>query len=316
MNEFHFSATNLEQSLTNLSKQGITEVTVNDFEITKNRSRLLNLLKKINTIVPDIHFDFVIEHTILDREIVNAFAEIFCSLLIIMPENIQDDIALRKGFSKKINLLNEFGIVFGFSLQASLKSFKAFSSLIDFAISLYPNDLEFDYKNLVPTGTLSTLDIKKIQAIAYSFEVFYTAGRAVPWFLIALQPLKIHAVQFFSDFSEWLQCNNCTKNENFSADNVSQSEIEKMQIHFLKLKYEEKKILPIFNALENLVKLHGAFSRVAAEDEETVLEISYDPNDLLSYEVCNLVSFVENVCMEPCKVRIFAGEFEPEIEII
>ena len=57
-------------------------------------------------------------------------------------------------------------------------------------------------------------------------------------------------------------------------------------------------------------------SRAAGEGEETVLETSYNPEDLLSEEAMDLDGFCENVCMEECKVRVFAGDEGPDFEIL
>ena len=40
------------------------------------------------------------------------------------------------------------------------------------------------------------------------------------------------------------------------------------------------------------------------------------PKDLLSEEAMDLDGFCENVCMEECKVHVFAGDEGPDFEII
>lgn len=57
-------------------------------------------------------------------------------------------------------------------------------------------------------------------------------------------------------------------------------------------------------------------SRVVAEGEEAVVETSYNPDDVFSPEACDLQSFCENVCMENCRVRIFATDDGPDYEIL
>ena len=41
------------------------------------------------------------------------------------------------------------------------------------------------------------------------------------------------------------------------------------------------------------------------EGEESELELSYNPDDLLSPECTDLDYFAENVCMEECHIKIF-----------
>ena len=55
---------------------------------------------------------------------------------------------------------------------------------------------------------------------------------------------------------------------------------------------------------------------VAGEGEESTIVTSYNPNDLLSEEAFDLAAFCENVCMEECKVRIFADEEGPSYEVV
>ena len=86
-----------------------------------------------------------------------------------------------------------------------------------------------------------------------------------------------------------------------------QEEIEKMQLNFLQQKYEEKNKSQLFAAASDLVKLNGAFSRVAKEGKESIVETSYNPDDILTPYSSDLAKFFEAVAMEPCKVKVFAG---------
>ena len=93
-------------------------------------------------------------------------------------------------------------------------------------------------------------------------------------------------------------------------------EIEKMQVLFLEQKYEEKGQHELIPLVKDIVALNGAMSRLAGENEESIIVTSYHPDDLLSEETMNLLAFCENVCMEECRVRIFAGEDGPLCEVI
>ena len=81
-------------------------------------------------------------------------------------------------------------------------------------------------------------------------------------------------------------------------------------------KYEEKNQHALIPLVHDIVAINGAMSRLAGEGEEAVLVTSYNPDDLLSEEAVDLVSFHENVCMEECKVRIFETEDGPDYQII
>ena len=134
--------------------------------------------------------------------------------------------------------------------------------------------------------------------------------------MASIQPLRLRPSQFFSDFAEWQRCNNCSKESNFLPEKVSHQEIEKMQLLFLKLKCEEKHLHSIFLPLKDLICIHGAFSRSIFEQEDTILELSYHPEDILSPMAMDLVKFTEEVCLENHKIKIFLTDFGPNYEIL
>ena len=62
---------------------------------------------------------------------------------------------------------------------------------------------------------------------------------------------------------------------------------------------------------------NGAMSRISAgEKAEETVQVSYNPDDLLSEESLDLESFYDNVCLEECKVRLFAGQDGLDFEIL
>ncbi len=229
----------------------------------------------------------------------------------------------KKLFSKKAALLNGANLVFGFLADFAISpndSIKFFRERLDFAMTLYPNHVEFpqlysDGREEKRTATFSSQDISYAQRLAFAAEIFYSQGRAVPWFNSVLKPLKISPSKFFSDFAEWQICNNCGFKAREKMVELPHREIEKMQLYFLEEKYDEKNLRHIFPAVRAAVLLNGAFSRLDGEGEESVLELSFSPDDLLSPAALDLTSFCENVCMEKCRVKIFAGEEGPEYKI-
>ena len=49
--------------------------------------------------------------------------------------------------------------------------------------------------------------------------------------------------------------------------------------------------------------------------KKSVLVTSYSPDDLLREEAFDLASFWQNVCMEECKVKVFATANGPDYEV-
>ena len=216
-------------------------------------------------------------------------------------------------------------MIFGFHLTYGLvngDTQKAFFDRLDFAVQQYPNHIDFPQleKNCEAeakvTGILSAKDIRYIRDVCFACKTFYTSGRAVPWFLSVLKPLKIYSSRFFADFAEWQRCNNGDYKSGFVPEAENHKSIEKMQQLFLTMKYEEKNCRELEVVVKDIITINGAMSRVSGENEESVIETSYHPEDLFSLEACDILSFAENVCMEPCKVRIFADSEGPNYELL
>ncbi len=312
---------------------------------TATKQKLLEYIKRVSAEnSEDILYEFEVPSALIDKETVSAFSALYCSLDVDVTDELcsGDDAGKNKAFARKCALLNEAGLVFGFVFDAARAqellqgvhgesgmksaggsknlsqkaplSIKKIRALVDFMLEQYPNHVQLEYEGLRPSAVLSTQDIKTVRAFFYAVETFYTYGRAVPWFLTVLEPLKIRPSVFLSDFAEWLRCNNC--GSGFSAENAPHIEIEKMLLSFVKLKYEEKKLPYVYPAAEDMIRLHGAFSRAAAEQTETVLDLSYTPDDLFSPYAQDLRLFASEVCMESCTVKVFSGREGPDFSYI
>lgn len=308
---FFFTEGTLINELSSLEQKKIKQVRVNDLSITQNKSNLIRFVKKIDELAADILFLFELDFSIIDKDVVEALSSIYCSLDIKIPDDFctdqQLDSAKMKNISKKCNLLNEVGLVFGF-VVCNTTSVKSFKLLLDFMFMQYPNHIQFELQNLKPTNILSTQDIKKLENLAFAVLTFYTYGRSVPWFIPVVSALKIKPSVFISDFAEWQRCNNCSLASKINLESAKHSEIEKMLLSFTKFKYEEKKLFHSFPAVEDLIKLHGAFSRAYADNEKTCLDLSYSPDDLFSSFSQNILLFAEQTIMEACSVEVFPSE--------
>ena len=317
-----------------------------DASVSATKQKLLDYIKRAAAENPDILYEFEVPFSAVDKETVAAFSELFCSVDILVTDELCDAgdscggsvlSGKNKAFVRKCTLLNDAGLVFGFVFDAGAAqkissrpqsarpkagdtsqisrtplSIKKIRSLVDFMIEQYPNHIQLDCDGLCPTAVLSTQDIKSVRSFFYAVETFYTYGRAVPWFLTVLEPLRLRPSVFLGDFAEWQRCNNCGSGSGFSAENAPHTEIEKMLLNFVKLKYEEKKLPYVYPAAEDMIRLHGAFARAAAEGTETILDLSYLPDDLFSPYAQDLRLFAGEVCMESCSVKVFSGREGPD----
>jgi hypothetical protein len=328
MTEYKFKTSELEAQIETLSQKGITEFSIHDASVAKDKRRVLKIINLIAQYAPDVFVSILTDASVIDREVAAAATQIFCSFDIPLEVQSKGGKILfdKKFYSAKARLLNDFGLVFGFQLtyaQVPGDSLKLFLDRLDFAVQQYPNHIDFaqtmnseEEKTAKVTGFFSAQDIRYARDLAFSCRTFYTSGRAVPWFLSVLKPLRIYASRFFADFAEWQRCNNCDYKSGFVPEAVAHKEIEKMQMLFLEQKYEEKGQHSLLLLVKDIVAINGAMSRVAGEGEESTIVTSYNPDDLLSEEAVDLAAFCENVCMEECKVRIFADEEGPVYEVV
>ena len=325
--EYQFTTTELESQIVTFKSKGITEFSIHDPAVAKDKRRVLKIINLVAQHAPDVFVSILIDASCLDREVAAAATQIFCSFDIVLECESKGGKLLfdKKFYSSKARLLNDFGLVFGFMLTYAVvpgDTSRLFMERLDFAVQQYPNHIEFPQlmnTELDPpkvTGIFSAQDIRYCRDTAFACQTFYTAGRAVPWFLSVLKPLRIYASRFFSDFAEWQRVNNCSYKSGFDPHAAAHKEIEKMQLVFLDQKYEEKNCHNLITLMHDIVALNGAMSRLAGEGEQAQLVTSYNPDDLLSEEAVDLVSFSENVCMEECKVRIFETEDGPDYEVL
>jgi radical SAM superfamily enzyme YgiQ (UPF0313 family) len=339
----------LEKELERFVERGTERVFVLDPTYNASRDRALSLLRLIEKKAGEIHFNFEVRAELLDRELVDAFSRIPCSLQIGLQSTNPEALALvnrpvdLKQFAKKIALLNDSGIVFGIDLMYGLPgdTLSSFRSSVDYAVGLYPNNLEIFRLAVLPGTTLSdkaasyglkyqaavpylveatpkfpAQDLERAAALARACDVFYTQGRAVTWFLSALAPLKLKPSQVFQDFARYLD-EHRTGGKGGLADcaDLPHVEAERLQLAFLKAKYAEKGKAFLWPALNDVIRLNGAWTRALAEGEETRLTLTYHPEDLFSSDSMDLEFFTENACMENCSVRVFPGPDGPDFEV-
>ncbi len=326
--EYQFTTTELESQIVTFKSKGITEFSIHDPAVAKDKRRILKIINLIAQQAPGVFVSILADAQTIDREVAAAATQIFCSFDIPLECTTKGGKLLfdKKFYSAKARLLNDFGLVFGFMLTYAVcpeDTLKAFLDRFDFAVQQYPNHIDFpqtmneeQQKTAVVTGCFSAKDIRYARDVSFACRTFYTSGRAVPWFLSVLRPLRIYPSRFFADFAEWQRCNNCDYKSGFVPEAASHKEIEKMQLLFLDEKYEEKNQHALIPLVHDIIAINGAMSRLAGEGEEAVLVTSYNPDDLLSEEAVDLVSFHENVCMEECKIRIFETENGPDYQII
>ncbi len=320
-----FSVDSLFKELDSLAEKGVTEVFVHDVSLSKNKAELLRLLSAVEKLDFPLFVSLLTDACALDRELCARASELSCSLEVPLLCQQKGDALLfdRHLYAKKAALLNQAGAVFGFDMDWASQPgdrAKLFRERLDFAVDQYPNHINFrqleDRSVQKGTAVFSSRDMELCRDIAFACQTFYSEGRAVAWFKSVLESLRIKPSSFFADFAEWQRCNNCSIENDFNPYETPHGEIEKMQLVFLEQKYEEKNRSSLFEAVRDLIVLNGAFSRLVAEGEESVLHLSYSPDDLLSPSACDIASFCDSVPMEDSEVKVYNAGDCPDYRIL
>ena len=327
-NEVHIDSSFIEEEVRTFSARGITEFSLHDVSIASDKQKLISILKAFEEHAQNVFFTILINPAIIDRNIINALLNINCSLEIPLPfffDTTQTTWNVKKNlYTSLSDKLNKEELIFGFSLNwGELKgdTFRDFRDRLDFATTLYPNHIDFPQffegnMSPKPTGVYSSKDMEFSREMAFACRTFYTCGRAVPWFYAVIAPLKISPTAFFADFAEWQALNNCSFDSGWIPENAEHIDIEKMQLVFLKEKFEEKHKSHLYQIVKDLVMIHGAFSRNAYNGEESILHLSYAPDDILYSASLNIAKFFENATMEPNSIKVFSAKDYPDYKNI
>lgn len=321
---FQFDIADIDSAVESFSRKGITEFVLQDEQILSHKGRLLYFLRCVREKAPDVFVTLPVDASVLDMDVCRCCAELCCSIEILLDDRSDSGTYLfdKQFFSRRAKMLNTLGLVFGFDMDFARSAedrLKFFRERVDFAVSLYPNHIDFPQiesgsgaARPAPSAVFSTQDIEAARELAFACSSFYSFGRAVPWFLSVLAPLGMKPSQFFRDFAEWQNINNCGLNSKWRPDSASHSEIERMQLSFLKFKYEEKSKSQLFDVVSCIVRLHGAFSRCIGENEESIVRLSYNPDELFGGGAQDIQSFFDNAFIENSSVRVFMGVDGPD----
>ena len=119
--EYKFTSSELEAQIQTLTQKGITEFSIHDEAVAKDKRRVLKLINLIAQKAPDVFVSILVDASIIDREIAAAATQIFCSFDIPLEVQSKGGKLLfdKKFYSNKARLLNDFGLVFGFLLTYS-----------------------------------------------------------------------------------------------------------------------------------------------------------------------------------------------------
>jgi radical SAM superfamily enzyme YgiQ (UPF0313 family) len=328
----YFSFERIKEELDLFVKNDIKQIFVLDPTYNVDKSRAIKLLDYIRQKAKQIFFHFECRAEFISDELAKAFSKINCSLQIGLQSASEEVLKTvnrnfnKKDFIKKISILNNYGIIFGFDLIYGLPkdNYEGFKNSIDFAISLYPNHIElfclsvlpgtalFDDANklnlsyelqppyhVIESDTFSKVEIEKARKISIACNLFYSQGRAVPWFNSLMHLLKMKPSNFFEKFVLFLE-----DKKLLDKEICNHKQIEKLQIEFVNNILKQKNFEKYYLLIKNLIELNGALSRSYSDGENTELSLSYHPDDLMSEYSQDLKFFLSNAQKYSCKVLV------------
>lgn len=337
-----FPKERLQKELELFAKEKIPQVFVLDPTYNADKNRALEMLKNIKRLCPSTFFYFEARAEFIDKEIAKAFASIKCSVqfgLQSSSESVLKNVNRtfnKKQFVKNIGFLNEEGVVFGFDLIYGLPgdTLQGFKNSIDFALSLYPNNLELFCLSVLPgtalhesapgfglewqsrppyhvvnNPTFGKSDLQKAKRLSFATNIFYTKGRAVPYFNGIVELLKQKPSLFFENFASFLE----TKTLALEAGkNLSFKQIESLQKEFV-CEQLNKKGLKKYNVLvSDILSLNAALASCEGEGEERTLNLSYHPDDLMSGYASDIAFFYENCGRQKNITKVFISKNGPD----
>ena len=327
-----FPMERIEKELNLFAEKKIPQVFVLDPTYNANKKRAMDLLNLIAKKTPDTFYYFEARAEFLDRQMAHAFTKIPCSLQIGLQTADENVARLvnrpfnRKVFQKNIGFLNQEGVTFGLDVIYGLPgdSLRGYKDSIDFAINLYPNNLELFCLSVLPgtdlfdrakdlhlnyeteppyhiinTDRFSKSDIETAAHLATACSFFYNEGRAVPWFNTICHVLKTKPSQFFEHFYNYYKTlpsekQNCTNH----------LEIEKIQKDYIRQELNQKKLGRLINAALDIITYNGACSRKMDTGKSETITLNYPVDYVASEYSLDLDFFVNNVKMRKNTVKI------------
>lgn len=357
----YFPMERLEKEIELFARKNISQVFVLDPTYNAQKERAIKMLKIIEKKAPGMFFYFEARAEFIDRELAEAFSRIPCALQIGLqsadPEvlkNVHRTLDKKK-FIKNIGYLNETGVTFGFDLIYGLPgdNYRGFCDSIDFALELYPNNLELFCLSVLPgtdlhdaaagfgleweetppyhvikTPKFTPEDLEKCGKLAAAVNLFYTQGRAVPWFNSVMYVLKEKPSKFFMQFSDWMENQKKDSSSSIISDAANTKtgghgiysdsgiDTEALQLKFLQKKFHEKRLDRFWPAAEDLIKIHCALGRCTFDGSESLFTTNYHPDDVMSEYGTDIEFFTQNAGKQKCKVHVFLGKNGPDWRVV
>lgn len=341
-----FPESRIEAELARFAAIPPRRVFVLDPTFNLDRARTLALLDLIAQRAPGHEWHFEVRAELLDRAQASAFARIGANLQIGLQSAHRDVLARVNRdidadvFRRKLALLDEAGVAFGLDLIYGLPgdSLDGFRASLDYALSLRPNHLDVFPLSVLPGTELAERagewslrylrdppytvigqpgfeadDMRAAASLARSCDVFYSRGRAVPWFGSAAKALGMRPSALLSAFARRMPPS--------GTDGLDHRGIEALQVSFLESAFSAtphdamagSMTGSMADAAVDLVRFNGALSRAMAEGERTILDLRYPLDDVAGAGILDLARFARRAVRSPDRISVEPSPDGPRV---
>ncbi|MCR5218815.1 radical SAM protein [Treponema sp.] len=344
-----FSRDRLLKELELFAKKNIAQVFVLDPTYNADKKMALDMLNQIKKTAPDIFFYFEARAEFIDRELSRAFSKVNCALQFGLQSSNPEVLKKvnrtfnKEKFVKNIAFLNQDGVIFGFDLIYGLPgdNLSGFKKSVDFAIRLYPNNLEMFCLSVLPGTDLadsakdlglvwqsqapyhviqssgfSKEDLAQASSFSFAADLFYNKGRAVPWFMSMINYLHVKPSVFFEDFENWLKNNEAELFNKRDCNSLDFIQVKEIQKRFTGDYLRKRNCSKACNLAWDLIELNGAFSLLTAEGKESVVKLYYHSDDLMSQASLDWNFFIKNAAPYRNKTKVFKSKNGPDFRIV
>jgi radical SAM superfamily enzyme YgiQ (UPF0313 family) len=252
----------LEEELALFVAAGVTQVWVLDSTFNHPPERGIALLELLLEKAPHIHYHLEAKADFIDRRTVNLISQLNCSVqlgLQSIHEQVLKAVHRPLGMdtlTKKIRLLAEEGIIYGFDLIYGLPqdNYAGFRDSLDTVLNFAPNHIHIFPLSILPGTRLAQQrdhygieaqseppyelisssnwtveEMERCRRLSAAVDLFYNSGRAVAFFPAIMHALKISPSALFEDFFKWvLQQEGIEHNELLLTDQWAADDVYRM----------------------------------------------------------------------------------------
>ena len=165
--------------------------------------------------------------------------------------------------------------------------------------------------HVIKNKQFSIEDMKKAEKLAKACSVFYNDGRAVPWFNSVCRVLKMKGSKLLELFYD----KKLTMDGNTDCC-CEHTQIEKLQLEFLRAIFTERKMERYFRAAEDIIKFYGAISRTTATGKSEIIQLNYNAEYVASDYASDIRWFTENLKPQRSKIQTFMNQGSADFKFI